>query len=83
MPLSLNEIHTPAAAFSREWADAFDEDTKAKSFGDGFSCLFRQEHQQVVSFNEPDDRIKYLSGMLEKHAIELMAVKGTEKGRKG
>lgn len=78
MPLSLNEIRTPAAAFSREWADAFDEDTKAKSYWDGFSCVFPQKRQQVISFNEPDDRIKYLSGMLEKHAIELMAVKGRE-----
>lgn len=82
MPLSLNEIPTRAAAFSPKWADTFDEDAEAKSFWDGFFRVFGQERWQVVSFNERE-RIKYLIGLFEKYTIELMAVKGKKKGRKG
>lgn len=81
MPLSLNEIPTRAAAFSRKWADTFDENVESKSFWDGFFRVFGQERWQVVSFNERE-RIEYLFGLYEKYTSGLLIVEVKEKGRK-
>ena len=40
MPLSWNEIHSRAMAFSKEWLAETREDAEAKTFWDQFSYVF-------------------------------------------
>ena len=50
MPLSWNEIKSRALAFSREWADAANEDSEAKPFWIGFFEIFGITNKRVATF---------------------------------
>jgi hypothetical protein len=50
MPLSWNEIKSRATAFSRNWADAGNEDSQAKPFLIDFLEVFGITDKSVASF---------------------------------
>lgn len=50
MPLSWNEIKSRALAFSREWADAGNEDSEGKPFWIAFFEVFGLSNKRVASF---------------------------------
>ena len=50
MPLSWNEIKSRALAFSREWADAANEDSEAKPFWIAFFEIFGITNKRVATF---------------------------------
>jgi hypothetical protein len=50
MPLSWNEIKSRAAAFSRNWTDAGNEDSQAKPFLIDFFEVFGITDKRVASF---------------------------------
>jgi hypothetical protein len=50
MPLSWNEIKSRATAFSRNWADAGNEDSQAKPFLIDFFEVFGITDKRVASF---------------------------------
>lgn len=50
MALSWNEIKTRAAAFSKEWQDAANEDSQAKLFLIGFFEVFGITNKRVATF---------------------------------
>ncbi|MDP2827705.1 MAG: class I SAM-dependent DNA methyltransferase [Sulfuricellaceae bacterium] len=50
MPLSWNEIKSRALAFSREWADAANEDSEAKPFWIAFFEIFGLTNKRVATF---------------------------------
>lgn len=58
MTLSWNEIKDRALRFSKEWADATDEDADAKSFLDAFFDVFGISRRKVGTF---EYRVKKLS----------------------
>lgn len=58
MALSWNEIKDRALRFSKEWADATDEDADAKSFLDAFFDVFGISRRKVGTF---EYRVKKLS----------------------
>ncbi len=58
MTLSWNEIKDRALRFSKEWADATDEDADAKSFLDAFFDIFGISRRKVGTF---EYRVKKLS----------------------
>jgi len=49
-PLSWNEIKSRALAFSREWADAANEDSEAKPFWIAFFDIFGLTNKRVATF---------------------------------
>jgi hypothetical protein len=55
VPLSWNEIRTRAVAFSKEWADAIDENSDAKSFWDDLFRVFGVPRRRVATF---ESRVK-------------------------
>lgn len=81
MPLSLNEIRTRAAAFSREWADAIDEDAEAKSFWDGFFCVFGQERRQVAMFEKFVKKLNDKQGYIDLFWPGKLVVEHKSKGK--
>jgi len=50
MPLSWNEIKSRALSFSREWADAANEDSEAKPFWIAFFEIFGITNKRVATF---------------------------------
>ncbi len=50
MPLSWNEIKERAAAFSKEWENAKNEDSEAKSFWDDLFNVFGVNRRRVATF---------------------------------
>jgi hypothetical protein len=50
MPLSWNEIKSRALSFSREWADASNEDSEAKPFWIAFFEIFGITNKRVATF---------------------------------
>lgn len=81
MPLSLNEIRTRAAAFSREWADAYDEDAEAKSFWDGFFRVFGQERRQVAMFEKFVKKLNDKQGYIDLFWPGKLVVEHKSKGK--
>lgn len=81
MPISLNEIRTRAAAFSREWADAFDEDAEAKSFWDGFFRVFGQERRQVAMFEKFVRKLNDKQGFIDLFWPGKLVVEHKSKGK--
>ncbi len=57
MILSWNEIKDRALQFSKEWADAYNEDAEAKSFLEAFFNVFGISRRKVATFEE---RVKKL-----------------------
>jgi hypothetical protein len=58
MPLSWNEIKDRALIFSKEWAEASNEDQDAKSFLDAFFNVFGIPRGKIGTF---EYRVKKLS----------------------
>ena len=81
MPLSLNEIRTRAATFSREWADDFDEDAEAKSFWDGFFRVFGQERRQVAMFEKFVKKLSDKQGYIDLFWPGKLVVEHKSKGK--
>ena len=55
MPISWNEIRTRSIAFSKEWANAIDENSDAKSFWDDLFRVFDVSRRRVATF---ESRVK-------------------------
>ncbi len=81
MPVSLNEIRTRAAVFSREWADAYDEDAEAKSFWDGFFRVFGQERRQVAMFEKFVKKLNDKQGFIDLFWPGKLVVEHKSKGK--
>ncbi|OGV32567.1 MAG: hypothetical protein A2020_14805 [Lentisphaerae bacterium GWF2_45_14] len=58
-PLSLNEIKQRAVKFSKEWADASNEEADAKTFWDEFFVVFGVRRRDLASF---EVSVKKLAG---------------------
>ncbi|MBU6324212.1 MAG: N-6 DNA methylase [Bacteroidetes bacterium] len=81
MPLSLNEVRTRAAAFARDWADAFDEDAEAQSFWDGFFRVFGQERRQVAMFEKFVTKLNNKQGYIDLFWPGKLVVEHKSKGK--
>lgn len=81
MPLSLNEVRTRAAAFARDWADAYDEDAEAKSFWDGFFRVFGQERRQVAMFEKFVTKLNNKQGYIDLFWPGKLVVEHKSKGK--
>lgn len=81
MPVSLNEIRTRAAIFSREWANAYDEDAEAKSFWDGFFRVFGQERRQVAMFEKFVKKLNDKQGFIDLFWPGKLVVEHKSKGK--
>lgn len=55
VPISWNEIRTRAVAFSKEWSEAIDENSDAKSYWDELFHVFGVKRKRVATF---ESRIK-------------------------
>lgn len=80
MALSWNEIKTRATAFSKEWADTFNEDADAKPFLEAFFFVFGISRKKVGSFEHRvkklDDHDGYIDLLWKGNILIEMKSKG-------
>lgn len=81
MPLSWNEIKTRATAFSKEWADEFNEDAEAKSFLDAFFNVFGINRRRVASFEQKVKKIEGKTGYIDLLWKGLILIEQKSRGK--
>ncbi len=81
MPLSWNEIKSRALAFSREWADAANEDSEAKPFWIAFFEIFGITNKRVATFEHAVKKFGGGQGYVDLFWPGVLLVEQKSRGR--
>ena len=81
MPLSWNEIKSRALSFSREWADAANEDSEAKPFWIAFFEIFGITNKRVATFEHAVKKFGGDQGFVDLFWPGVLLVEQKSRGR--
>ena len=81
MPLSWNEIKSRALSFSREWADAANEDSEAKPFWIAFFEIFGVTNKRVATFEHAVKKFGGDQGYVDLFWPGVLLVEQKSRGR--
>jgi hypothetical protein len=81
MPMSWNEIRNRAVAFSRDWADAKDENADAKSFWDDLFRVFGVPRRRVATFETRVKKVDGGSGYIDLLWKKMLLVEHKSRGK--
>ena len=81
MPLSWNEIKSRALSFSREWADAANEDSEAKPFWIAFFEIFGITNKRVATFEHAVKKFGGDQGYVDLFWPGVLLVEQKSRGR--
>ena len=81
MPLSWNEIRTRATKFSKEWADATDEDADAKSFWDALFAVYGVPRNRFAIFEKRVEKGDGKKGFIDLLWKKVVLVEHKSKGK--
>ena len=81
MPLSWNEIKDRALAFSKEWADTYNEEADAKPFLEAFFNVFGVTRKKIATFEEKVKKLDNHDGYIDLFWKGTLLVEMKSKGK--
>ncbi|HWB26768.1 MAG TPA: DNA methyltransferase [Chitinophagaceae bacterium] len=81
MPLSWNEIKDRALAFSKEWADTYNEDAEAKPFLEAFFNVFGITRKKIATFEHKVKKLDTHDGYIDLFWKGVFLVEMKSKGK--